>query len=152
MAKEEIFPGKGIGNAIFGMEEESIVKSFGEPDFMESYSEESFGSTHVLYYFEKGLTLYFDEEDAYRLGCIEVDSYDFYLFGKNIARLSKKDFKKFLSENKIFDLVEEDDEHQEALFSDSLSIAFYFEYDSLISLQLGVFTDEKERPIWPESS
>lgn len=150
MEKMEIFPGKGVGNFFFGMNLERCIHGFGEPDFKETLSEEFFGKVHVLCYFEKGLTLYFDEEDDFRLGCIEVDSYYFNLFGKNIARLSRKDLKRFLAENTIEDLHEENDEHQEALVSDSLSISFYFEFDSLISVQMGVFLDEKEKPLWPE--
>jgi len=30
-----------------------------------------------------------------------------------------------------------------------LSATFYFEFDTLISVQLGVNTDEEENPLWP---
>lgn len=150
MTKMEIIPGKSVGNILFGMDEESVVKLLGEPDFMEVFSEDSSEMTRVFSYFDKGLTLYFDEEDVFLLGCMEIDSYDFYLFGQNIARLSQNDFKKFLSENDVHDLYEENDEHQEALVSDSLSASFYFEFDALISVQIGVFVDDEEKPLWPE--
>lgn len=147
----EILPGKGAAGLFFGMDEDHVVQKYGKPDFIENISEDFFGKTHVFFYFDKGLTFYFDEEDSYRLGCIEVDSYDFFLFGENIARISKNHLEKILLNNNITDLYEENDEHQEALVSDSLFISFYFEFDTLISVQIGVPTDEEDKPLWPEN-
>jgi hypothetical protein len=144
-----LLPGKGMDDLFFGMDETHIEKKLGSPDFKEVFEDKEFGKTRVLYYFDQGLTFYFDEEDDFRLGCLEVDAMAFSLWGENIARISKKKLKKFLSEKGITEIEEEKDEHQDALVAEVLSATFYFEFDTLISVQLGVNTDEEENPLWP---
>lgn len=144
-----LLPGKGIHDLFFGMDEKNIEKKLGSPDFKENFEDLGYGKTKVFYYFEKGLTLYFDKEDDFRLGCLEVDGMVFYLWDSEISRISKEKLKEILLGKGISDLVEEKDEHQDALVTESLSATFYFEFNTLISVQMGVYTDGDEMPLWP---
>ncbi|TWI75534.1 hypothetical protein LZ24_00581 [Desulfobotulus alkaliphilus] len=147
--KHCLIPGKGVGGLVFGMLEDQVEALLGEADFKDIIDDGDSGKTRVLYYFDQGLTLYFDEEDAFRFGCFEVESMAFDLFGENIARLPKKKLKNFLQKNNIHEIFEEKDEEQDFFDIDALSATFYFEFDTLISVQMGFFTDEKDQPIWP---
>lgn len=147
---QNLEPGRGFGNLVFGMNETMVMEKMGIPDFQEVFEDAAFGSTKVFYYFDQGVSLYFDEEDEFRLGCLEVDSMEFFLWNQKIARISKKKLKQILGEKGILDIEEESDEDQDAFIIDSLSASFYFEFDTLISVQLGVFTDDMERPVWPD--
>ena len=147
---QNLVPGTGFGNLLFGMDEPAVTEKMGAPDFQEVFEEGALGSTRVLYYFDRGLALYFDEEDGFRLGCLEVDSMEFFMWDRNIARISKKELLEILKEKGITDIDEENDEHQDALSVESLSANFYFEFDTLISVQLGVFSDDMDRALWPD--
>ncbi|TYT74167.1 hypothetical protein [Desulfobotulus mexicanus] len=147
--KHCLIPGKGVNGLVFGMSEPQVEALFGEADFKDILNDAGTGKTRVLYYFDQGLTLYFDEEDAWRFGCFEVDSMQFDLFDQNIARLSKTQLKNFLQKNNINEIIEEKDEEQDCLEVDDLSASFYFEFDTLISVQMGFYTDEMDQPIWP---
>ncbi|MCW7754970.1 hypothetical protein OOT00_13340 [Desulfobotulus sp. H1] len=142
-------PGRGVDSIPFGSDEKFVVASLGLADFTDLIKEKTLGSTKVLYYFDRGITFYFDEEDGYRLGCIEVEGFSIFMFDQNVARISKEELKNVLRKNGIEDWYEDNDEEQEALTSDSLAATFYFEFNTLISVQIGVCTDQEENPIWP---
>lgn len=147
--QSNLLPGVGVDTLVFGMAEGQLEALLGAPSLVEEFDEPETGHSRVHHYFEKGLVLYFDAEDDFRLGCLEMDALAFSLWGKPVARISKEDLKGYLAEKGTWEIVEAIDDHQDALEVDALSATFYFEHGVLISIQLGVLVDGGDQPLWP---
>ncbi|MCL2845063.1 MAG: tRNA (guanosine(46)-N7)-methyltransferase TrmB [Chitinivibrionia bacterium] len=134
--------GKGLGNELrFGMRFEEVKKILGEPSEIEnsevpSADGEDFGDTVAWIYDELGATLYFDEEDEWKLGTIEVDDDDFELGGKKLIGKGIKDVKNILQNMNINDINEEEIEAEEG-------------EDEEVKLRL-LFSQEKCLNVWFE--
>ena len=146
--KKTIELGEGIGGKLlFGSRFEDVRKILGEPDQIEnSQLEEGGGDTVAWVYNKHGLTLYFDEEDEWRLGTIEADAKDCTLNGEKLIGRSFSELKKVLESMKIGKIEEELDAHDDfddvemrLLYSEENCINIWFEDDICSVVQWSPF-------------
>jgi len=146
--KKTIELGQGIGGELlFGMRFDAVKKILGEPEEVDnSQLEDDEGETVAWIYDKLGLTLYFDEEDEWRLGTIEVDDKEYSLNGDKLLGKPYLEVKQILEnmgigkiEEESFDLEETEGIDSRLLFSEDKCVNVWFEYDSCVNIQWSPF-------------
>lgn len=151
--KKTIELGRGISDELlFGSRFDDVKNVLGEPGAVDnsqvpSSDGEDAGDTVVWIYDRLGITLYFDEEDEWRLGTIEVDDKEFSLKGEKLIGRSVIDVKRTLENMGIGEIAEEKFDGEESdgvethlLFSESMCLNVWFEF--------GVCTEIQWSPFW----
>ena len=147
----ELKLGTGIGNLKFGSSLEDVEKQLGEPEEIEESDENDEFEHQAWHYYEDGFSLYFDQEDDYRLSCIETVNPEVTLFGKKLFDLNVNQIKELFASKGYKDLDTENLPTGEIRLSyEKEMIDLYFESDKLIAVNFGVFIDEDLEVKWPK--
>ncbi len=149
--KFTIVPGYGVGELKFGLSRDEVKAILGSPEDETLFDEPEIGKTVAWNYWRKGISVYFEEEDDYRLGCMEVEGGELFVWDENVYGYSREKVMELASKHGISDFTEEKDDHSECLSMDSAGLNFFFEEDEVISVQAGVLIsdDEEEEACWP---
>jgi hypothetical protein len=151
MQENDIKLGEGIGPLKFGLSMEEVESLMGEPEEIEESEDEDEFEHKVWNYWEEGYSFYFDDEDDYRLSCIETANPDVTLFGNKIFGMTQKEVEAMLAEKGISDPEREKLETGETRVSfEKEMIDMYFENDALISINFGVYITDDLEVKWPE--
>jgi hypothetical protein len=136
--KLEIHLKRGIGELVFGLSIEDIIKIIGSPTEVEEMGEDIDYPTIVLHYEELGLNLFFDNNNSTKLTCIDLDNPNATLFGEKIIDLSPRKIEELMIKNNIFNETKEKEEWGEMRISfEDYSIDFYFIDEKLVSITFG---------------
>ncbi len=150
---KSIKPGKGLGVLHFGYSQDKVRELLGEPDEIETESEDN--ETVTWHYDEFDLSLGFEKEYQWRLSTISVTDEFYEIEGKALIGSDEASLMKQLSQLKIDDLVaidqEDLDETQELLICENMSLFFWLEEGFLSEIQFSPFYDENDNPLWPEA-
>jgi hypothetical protein len=137
--KNEIILKEGFGELRFGMQINQVINLIGNPSEVEEIGEDLEMPATVLYYEEKGLSLFFENLDQERLSCINIETEDILLFGKQIFGKTSKEIVELMRENKIFEQTMDKEEWGEERISyEEYAIDFFFLDDKLNSVTLGL--------------
>lgn len=137
--KNEIILKEGFGELRFGMQINQVINLIGNPSEVEEIGEDLEMPATVLYYEEKGLSLFFENLDQERLSCINIETEDIILFGKQIFGKTSKEIVELMRENKIFEQTMDKEEWGEERISyEEYAIDFFFLDDKLNSVTLGL--------------
>ena len=137
--KNEIILKEGFGELRFGMQINQVISQIGNPSEVEEIGEDLEMPATVLYYEEKGLSLFFENLDQERLSCINIETEDILLFGKQIFGKTSKEIVELMRENKIFEQTMDKEEWGEERISyEEYAIDFFFLDDKLNSVTLGL--------------
>ena len=143
----KIIIGCGISEIKLGLSFQSVTHMIGAPD--KEYIEE-YTSHRICEYNPQMIRLGFDPEQGNKLSEIEVFHPDMELFDVKVKQLSKAQITKLLTEHGYADLMEEEYETFECLYSESACLSFYFEFDRLSSVKVLPQIDiESDDFIWP---
>ena len=136
--KLEIHLKKGIGELVFDSSIEDIIKIIGPPTEVEEMGEDIDYPTTVLHYEELGLSLFFDNNSATKLTCIDLDNPNATLFGETIIDLFPRKIEELMIKNNIFNETKEKEDWGEMRISfEDYSIDFYFIDEKLVSITFG---------------
>lgn len=150
MQENEIKLGEGIGPLKFGLTMDEVESIMGEPEEIEESEEGDEFEHKVWNYWEEGYSFYFDDEDEYRLSCIETANPDITLFGKKIFGMTQAEVENMLKENGIENPEKEKLETGEVRVSyEKEMIDMYFENNALVSINFGVFISDDLEVKWP---
>lgn len=146
--------GKGIGELRFGLTMAQVKQALGEPEEVEKSAEDDNFEHQAWNYLDKGYSLYFDQEDDYRLSCIETDRADLMLYGTRIIGRSLKEVRALMAANGYHTASEEAlDAGERQLSYESEMIDFYFVDDELVVINFGVFVDQSSLDVkWPQAT
>lgn len=137
--KNEIILKEGFGELRFGMQINQVINLIGNPSEVEEIGEDLEMPATVLYYEEKGLSLFFENLDQEKLSCINIETEDILLFGKQIFGKTSKEIVELMKENKIFEQTMDKEEWGEERISyEEYAIDFFFLDDKLNSVTLGL--------------
>lgn len=137
--KNEIILKEGFGELRFGMQINQVINLIGNPSEVEEIGEDLEMPATVLYYEEKGLSLFFENLDQEKLSCINIETEDILLFGKQIFGKTSKEIVELMRENKIFEQTMDKEEWGEERISyEEYAIDFFFLEDKLNSVTLGL--------------
>lgn len=128
---------KGLGDIVFGMPVEEIVKLMGTADEVENIDNAADESTTVLRYNDLGLTLFCEGENPV-LACIDIANEDCTLFGEKVFDLDERELVNLMVKNNITeqDIDDEDWGERRITFNEG-NIDFYYDNEELISIILG---------------
>ncbi len=133
----EINPKTGLNEIIFGNTIEKVTALIGEPQDIENLDMDD-ESTIVLNYWDKGITLFFEDSNKPSLSCIEISNIDATLFGDKIFILSEEKIIQLMSDNGFTDYeVETEAWGEKRMTYEELMIDFYFENNKLSVVSWG---------------
>jgi hypothetical protein len=137
--KNEIILKEGFGELRFGMQINQVINLIGNPSEVEEIGEDLEMPATVLYYEEKGLSLFFENLDQEKLSCINIETEDILLFGKQIFGKTSKEIVELMRENKIFEqTLDKEEWGEERISYEEYAIDFFFLDDKLNSVTLGL--------------
>ncbi|MBR5253476.1 MAG: hypothetical protein IKV46_00350 [Bacteroidales bacterium] len=137
--KNEIILKEGFGPLRFGMQINSVIDLIGKPSEVEEIGEDLEMPATVLYYEEKGLSLFFENLDQEKLSCINIETEEIFLFEQQIKNKTSKEIVELMRENKIFEQTMDKEEWGEERISyEEYAIDFFFLDDKLNSVTIGL--------------
>ena len=148
--KLEIKIKEGLNELKFGISMDDVKKLLGTPDDTEIIEEDD-ENTEVWYYWEDGLTVFFEESEDKRCVCLETDNPDAVLLGKKISKIKEKEIEEMFKKENFIDFEEENENWGEKRISvNDAVLDIYFEKGDLVSVNWGVDYNEEGEVIWPK--
>jgi hypothetical protein len=139
-----IIPKKGLGEIQFGDTSEKIITLLGQPEDVENIEDVDGFNTVVLYYYEEGVTIFFEGREKSVVACIEVENPESIMFGQAIFEMTEKDIVA-LMEEKGYEVAEIENETtgEKRVSYDDAMIDFFFLDGDLVIVNWGVLVNEK---------
>jgi hypothetical protein len=140
----EIIPKKGLGEINFGDASERIIKILGEPEDIENIEDVDGFHTVILYYWEQGLTVFFEGREKSVVACLETENEDSMMFGKEIFKMTEQDIISLMNAHgyQLEEIEMETTGERRVSFDDAM-IDFFFEAGNLVAINWGVLVNEK---------
>ncbi len=140
----EVEPKAGLGQIRFGDVSEKVIKFLGEPEDIENIEDVDGFNTVVLYYWEHGITVFFEGKLKSVVSCIETENPDSVMFGKRIFDMTEKDIIA-LMKDKGYEVeeIEMETTGERRVSYDDAMIDFFFENGDLVAVNWGVLVNEK---------
>ena len=139
MKQMKIIPLKGIEGLSFGSSIEQTKSLFGEPEEKENIKDEiTDAESLVFHYWNRGFSLFFNQEVNMQLTCFEVDAKDTLLWGELIFTMSESEIIELFKKNG-FSLSETESHEwgEKRLSFDDALMDLYFENGCLVSVNFG---------------
>jgi hypothetical protein len=147
--KIEIKIKEGLNELKFGFTMDEVKKILGNPDETE-IDEDADNKTEIWYYWDHGITVFFDYSDEKRCTCLETENIDAALLGKAVSELKEADIKELFSQKGYKDFETEDEAWGERRISiNDAVIDIYFNEGEVVSVNWGVDYNDEEKPLWP---
>ena len=149
----EIVIGKGIDKLTFGLRMIEVEDLLDKPDKVDEITDDG-DKTIVMYYFNLGIDLSFEQEDEFRLSTITVVNPNFTLLGSIKIGDKQKDVekklnKKGLSDPELIDMSTDEYPNYELMAYDNESLDLGFEKKTLTEIQIGPLWDDDDNIVWP---
>ena len=140
----EILPKAGFGQIHFGDVSEKVIALLGPPEDIENIEDVDGFNTVVLYYWEQGITVFFEGKEKSVVSCIETENPDSVMFGKTIFDMTEKDIIALMKEKGYeVEEVETETTGERRVSYDDAMIDFFFSEGDLIAVNWGVLVNEK---------
>ncbi|MCK9292076.1 MAG: hypothetical protein WCR58_06200 [Bacteroidales bacterium] len=137
-----IKPLEGCGDLHFGQSIEDITALLGEAEEIDHLDTDDDMTTVVLHFWEQYISIFFEGVERTVLACFETDHPDTLLFGKKVFELSREETIALMQSNGYHELETEEEEGEIRIsFEDGL-IDFFYDGDTLLAVNWGVYVDE----------
>lgn len=150
LSNYKISPNIGYGNILFGIDMDSFVKKYGEPEEVDSIEDDGDFNTTVLHYWKDGVSIFFVGTANPILAGIETDHHESELFGVKIMGKTREDINALMKKNGQSSYETEDEEYSGNDNEKDLRISyehsmmdFFFRDNLLVYINFGVLVDEK---------
>jgi hypothetical protein len=140
----EIVPREGLGQIQFGDTSEKVIGLLGQPEDMENIEDVDEFSTVILYYWERGVTIFFEGMEKSVVSCFETENSDATLYGKKIFTMTEKKIIDLMT-SKGFEVAEEENEisGEKRISYDDAMMDFFFMDGDLVAVNWGVLVNDK---------
>jgi hypothetical protein len=146
----DIKPMQGLGELNFGIKAEEAKALLGEPEEVEDIDNNGEFKTVIWHYWNKGVSVFFDEDQGMKLSSIEVDNSMATLWGNLVFQMTEEQLIKLFKEKGYQEVDTEDQDWGEKRVSfDDAMVDLYFEDGELTSINYGVYLDDFEIAVWP---
>jgi hypothetical protein len=144
----KIIPNTGFGEVEFGIDMDTFVEKFGEPEEVDTIDEDEELNTMILHYWNKGYSLFFVGLTNPKLAGVESDHADTELYGVKILGMKKEDILDLMEKNGHTDYDEgreenfgENDKDLRVSYEESM-MDFFFREGQLVYMNFGVLVDD----------
>jgi len=140
----DIAPKKGFGEILFGDTSEKVITILGQPEDVENIEDVDGFNTVVLYYYEQGITIFFEGKEKSVVACIEIENPDAMMFGKTIFDMTEQDIIALMKEKgyEVAEMELETTGERRVSYDDAM-IDFFFLEGDLVVVNWGVLVNEK---------
>ena len=142
--QKTILPKEGYGEIKFGDSSDKVISILGEADEMETIEDVDDFNTVILYYWDRGITVFFEGKDKLALSCIEVEDTGASLFEKEIFDYPEEEAIALMKENgyEVAETEIEETGEKRISYDDALLDFFYLD-DELIAVNWGVLINDE---------
>ena len=138
----------GIGELVFGMIQEEVLATIGEPD--EIRQDDNSESKFYFIFNDLQLRLTFYKNENGKLGYIESSNPNLQFDGKLVINKKIEDVKNDIIKNQI-SKWEKSEYHSFTTYYDEVNwLTITVEYNKVVSVELGVTFKDDENYLWPE--
>jgi len=140
----DVVPKIGFGEIHFGDTSEKVITFLGQPEDVENIEDDEGLNTVVLYYYEQGITIFFEGKGKSVVACIEIENPDAVMFGETIFDMTEEDIIA-LMKKKGYEVAEMEIEisGEKRVSYDDAMIDFFFNEGDLVFVNWGVLVNEK---------
>jgi hypothetical protein len=140
----DIAPKIGFGEILFGDTSEKVITLLGQPEDVENIEDVDGFNTVVLYYYEQGITIFFEGKEKSVVACIEIENPDAVMFGKTIFDMTEQDIIALMKEKgyEVAEMELETTGERRVSYDDAM-IDFFFLEGDLVVVNWGVLVNEK---------
>lgn len=151
LSNYKITPNVGYGDIKFGIDMDSFVEKYGEPEDIDSIDDGDDFNTTVLHYWKGGASIFFVGTANPVLAGIETDHPECELYGEKIMGETKEDIialmKKngqvtYESEDEEYSNNDDDDKKDLRVSYENSMMDFFFRDNLLVYMNFGVMVDE----------
>jgi len=134
----EILINEGFENIRFGQTMEEVRAVIGEAEETEMHDEDEETDVVIWHYWDRGYSVFFEQEAGFHFSCAEISNPNTLLWGKKVFELTKEEIRA-LFVDKAFKEVENEVHEwgEERLSIIDAMVDFYFEGPKLISINFG---------------
>jgi len=140
----DIIPIEGFGEIKFGDTSDKVITILGQPEDVENMEDDDGFNTVVLYYYDQGITIFFEGREKSVVACIETENPDTEMFGKTIFDMTEQDIIALMKEKgyEVAEMELETSGERRVSYDDAM-IDFFFLDGDLIVVNWGVLVNEK---------
>jgi hypothetical protein len=140
----DIIPMKGFGEINFGDTSEKVIALFGQPEDVDNIEDVDGFNTVVLFYYELGITVFFEGREKSVVACIETENPESIMYGKTVFDMTEEDIIALMTD-KGFEVAEIEMETtgERRVSYDDAMIDFFFLDGDLVFINWGVLVNEK---------
>lgn len=140
----DIVPKKGYGEIQFGETSEKVITIMGQPEDVENIEDVDGFNTVVLYYWDLGVTVFFEGKEKSVVSCIETENPESTMYGSKIFDMNESDIIALMQSNG-FDIaeVEMETSGERRVSYDDAMIDFFFSEGDLVAVNWGVLVNDK---------
>jgi len=137
----------GIGVLVFGMRQEEVLETIGEPD--EIRQDNDTDSKFYFLYNDLQLRLTFYNNEKGKLGYIESSNPSIHIAGNLVINKKIEEVKNDIIKSRVTKW-EKSEYHSFTTYYDEVNwLTFVVEYNKVISVELGVTFRDDENYLWP---
>ena len=140
----DIVPKIGYGEIHFGETSEKVITYIGQPEDVENIEDVDGFNTVVLYYWELGVTVFFEGREKSVVSCIETENPESTMFGNRIFEMNETDIIALMT-GKGYEVaeVEVETSGERRVSYDDAMIDFFFSEGDLVAVNWGVLVNER---------
>lgn len=140
----DIVPKTGLGEIRFGDTSEKIISLLGQPEDVENIEDIDGFNTVVLYYYERGITIFFEGREKSVVACVETENPDATMYGKPVFNMTEQDIKDLMADHnfEVAEIEMETTGERRVSYDDAM-IDFFFLDGDLVVVNWGVLVNEK---------
>jgi len=140
----DIIPKKGFGQIQFGNTSEQVIGLLGQPEDVENIEDIDEFNTVILYYWDRGVTIFFEGIEKSVVSCFETENADARMYGKKIFTMSEKEIVELMT-SQGFEVAEEERDltGEKVVSYDDAMIDFFFMDGDLVAVNWGVLVNDK---------
>jgi hypothetical protein len=140
----DIIPKAGLGEIPFGSTSETVIYHLGQPEDVEHIGDDDEFNTVILYYWEKGVTVFFEGVVKSVVSCFETENPDAVMYGTQIFSMTEKDIIALMT-SKGYEMAEVENEPsgEKRVSYDDAMIDFFFMDGDLVAVNWGVLVNNK---------
>ena len=140
----DIAPKIGYGEIKFGETSDKVITVIGQPEDFENIEDIDGFNTVVLYYWDLGVTVFFEGKEKSVVSCIETENPESEMFGKKVFEMNEEDVISLMT-SKGYEVAEIEMETtgERRVSYDDAMIDFFFSEGDLVAVNWGVLINEK---------